>query len=78
MPPYTLLTDASEAASRKDLKERTGKLYSNSDESVKATPSPNKCVSISAAVDDTVLCPEVYSGNGGLWMKEVHFSSNKR
>lgn len=66
MPPYTLLTEASSAACLKELKDLTGRLYSNSDESVKAWLSPKMWVSISAAEAETVLWPDVYSGNGGV------------
>ena len=47
-------------------------------ESVYEKPSPNNAVSISAAAADVVLWPDVYSGKGGVWMKEIHCSSISR
>src|SRR5687767_14192212 len=68
MPPYILLTFASAAASLNELKERTGKPYSTSDESVNEKLSPASLVSTVAAAALTVLCPLGYSGNGGVCM----------
>src|SRR5690606_6668512 len=66
---------ASSAACRKFWNSRTGNPKTTSVESTKCTSSPKSRVSTSEAAVDITLCPEVYSGKGGVCNRGIQSSS---
>ena len=71
--------DDSMAASEKEEKERTGSPNSTSTSSSKASESPNILIKTMEAADEATLCPDRYSGNGGVCKIGFHdLSMNSR